>query len=672
MARVDLQAQIAQPLTRSAVYLGPYGVSVTATATCRYTVLLSVAKSSGPRLEGLLMLQPSRISPHEWRSLSESARASAQENLFPVTHSRASQTESILGQGLPRSLHLESLRMLVPSTLGQLESLIPALARLSALTEQRFGLQSARDGKQEALGEAVVLAESTAQQEWLIPLTYLTVSQHEALPTLAKEITSRSESLLGRERAMPGRLEHLLPISPQITAVWNSLLSLTQSALIRSELLQVIQQTHETRQELLGGIQGECQVNAEYIYKMTQARAGALEWLSMLKHTAGLRMENARALAQALGAMLEILTTVRQDAEALGELLLGVQRAREAPWEALSESETTLASRSVPHEMLQPLSSAVASACESIVATMVATTLAAEQLIERILSNAIRQEQLLPAEEQSIARMESLIERDSQRLGQSEQLMLVQAESMPSLEQLRELARSVSQRLESLSTVMALTDAKAEALALVQRASQGIAESLSRLTKSSPGAWESLATLTQELTGLHEQLLGLAPSVKTWQDILRYIAADKTAHSEWLIPVLQELGETYENLFPTVIATASALTEHRQGVDQSALLRLELLKRLVGVGVAATRTAVYEILRPVKQKRSGQFEKRGHVRARRSVWQELWGIIETLKASDAERAHAQAKERTSQAQKPQAQADQTRQSQTAQQQRLDP
>jgi hypothetical protein len=171
---------------------------------------------------------------------------------------------------------------------------------------------------------------------------------------------------------------------------------------------------------------------------------------------------------------------------------------------------------------------------------------------------------------------------------------------------------------------------------------------------------------------LHEQLLGLAPSVKTWQDVLGYIAVDKAAHSEWLIPVLQELGETYENLFPTVIATASALTEHRQGVYQSALLRLELLKRLVGVGVAATRTAVYEILRPVKQKRSGQFEKRGHVRARRSVWQELWGIIETLKASDAERARAQAKERTSQAQKPQTQADQTRQSQTAQQQRLDP
>jgi hypothetical protein len=98
---------------------------------------------------------------------------------------------------------------------------------------------------------------------------------------------------------------------------------------------------------------------------------------------------------------------------------------------------------------------------------------------------------------------------------------------------------------------------------------------------------------------------------------------------------------------------------------------LELLKRLVGVSVTATRTAVYEILRPIKQKRSGQFEKRGHVRARRSVWQELWGIIETLKASDAERARAQAKERTSQAQKPQAQADQARQSQIAHQQRPD-
>jgi hypothetical protein len=218
---------------------------------------------------------------------------------------------------------------------------------------------------------------------------------------------------------------------------------------------------------------------------------------------------------------------------------------------------------------------------------------------------------------------------------------------------------------------MALTDAKAEALALVQRASQGIAESLSQLAKPSPGIWESLATLTQELAGLHEQLLGLAPSADVWQDVLGYIAADKAAHSEWLIPVLQELGETYENLFPTVIATASALTEHRQGVDQSALLRLELLKRLVGVSVTATRTAVYEILRPIKQKRSGQFEKRGHVRARRSVWQELWGIIETLKASDAERARAQAKERTSQAQKPQAQADQARQSQIAHQQRPD-
>jgi hypothetical protein len=458
MTRVDLQAQTAQPLTRSAVYLGPYGVSVTATATCRYTALLSVAKSSGPRLEGLLMLQPSRISLHEWRLLSESARASAQESLLPVAHSRASQTEGILGQESLRSLRLESLKTLTPNISGQLEGLSPAMTETIALTEQRLGLQSARDGKQEVLGEAVALAERTAQQEWLIPLAYLTVSQHEALPTLAQEIASQSESLLGREYAAPGRLEHLLPISPQITAVWNSLLSLTQSALIRSELLQVIQQTHETRQELLGGIQGECQVNAE---------------------------------------------------------------------------------------------------------------------------------------------------------------------------------------------------------------------SLSRLTKSSPGAWESLATLTRELTGLHEQLLGLAPSVKIWQDILRYIAVDKTAHSEWLIPVLQELGETYENLFPTVIATASALTEHRQGVDQSALLRLELLKRLVGVGVAATRTAVYEILRPVKQKRSGQFEKRGHVRARRSVWQELWGIIETLKASDAERAHAQAKERTSQAKKAQAQADQARQSQIAHQQRPD-
>jgi hypothetical protein len=125
MARVDLQAQTAQPLTRSAVYLGPYGVSVTATATCRYTALLSVAKSSGPRLEGLLILQPSHIGLHEWCLLSKSAQASAQENLLPVAHSRASQTESILGQGLPRSLHLESLRTLAPSTLGQLESLIP-------------------------------------------------------------------------------------------------------------------------------------------------------------------------------------------------------------------------------------------------------------------------------------------------------------------------------------------------------------------------------------------------------------------------------------------------------------------------------------------------------------------------------------------------------------------
>jgi hypothetical protein len=89
------------------------------------------------------------------------------------------------------------------------------------------------------------------------------------------------------------------------------------------------------------------------------------------------------------------------------------------------------------------------------------------------------------------------------------------------------------------------------------------------------------------------------------------------------------------------------------------------------VSVTATRTAVYEVLRPIKQKRGGVFEKRGHVRSRRSVWQELWGIIETLKASEAERARAQAKERTSQAQKPQAQADQTRQGQTAQQQRPD-
>jgi hypothetical protein len=610
MARVDLQAQTAQPLTRSAVYFGPYGVSVTATATCRYTALLSVAKSSEPRLESLLILQPGCISLHEWCSLGKSARAGVHESLLLIANSRASLAESTLGQEPLRNLCLESLRMLTPNISGRLEGLSHALAETAALTEYRFGLQSAREGKQEILGEAVVLAERISQQEWLSPLARLAVSRQESLfPTLIQE-------------AIP-------------------------------------------RQESLSSIHAERQINTEYAQEMALTKAGALEWLSTLEHISGLRVENARAIAQALDAALEILATAQQDTEALVEILYGLQRAREAPWEALSESEATIASRHIPHEILQPLSSAVTSACESAVATLVATALATEQLIERIASNAIRQEQLLPVKRQNTPGIESLAGDVTQRAGQLEQLTPVQAESIPNLEQLTELAKGIAQRLESLSTVMALARARDELLALIQQTHQTITESLSQLAKQPSGAWESLATLTQELAGLQEQLLGIAPSTKAWQETLGYIAADNNVHAEWLIPVLQELSETYENLFPTITATAAALTEHRQGIDQSVLLRLELLKRLVGVGVAATRTAVYEVLRPVRQKRSGAFEKRSHVRAQRSAWQELWGIIETLKASEAERARAQAKERISQSQKPQAQADAERKSREA-------